>query len=306
MAIQPGTGYTFTASSQGTNLSIQTPWGQWGGVNDQQYQQFQCLVYTQQVGETTKHFLATHKGVVNYTWSQFPFNPDAVNGNAFRTFEKQARITDWAVYENGKRTAGTATDGPDFEWFAGGGKIELPTGASGKSVVVTISKIDWWDKDGWLAAYRTIDAEKPFVSVFDAADTNINAILVQQGNTAWVGPVLYQSTTPSGNYTVTYGPPYPTWIGYTVKKIAQLDWNDTTLSWDVTQYLVGPIDLPVQNFMWPTTFEPSAEAPTPSLYETYLGDEFDNCLNYAWFESMWAYPGYTMNPSAWWYDIVDS
>jgi hypothetical protein len=29
MAVQPGVGYTFTASSQGTNFSIQTPWGAW-------------------------------------------------------------------------------------------------------------------------------------------------------------------------------------------------------------------------------------------------------------------------------------
>jgi len=29
MSIQPGTGYTFTASSQGTNFSIQTPWAPW-------------------------------------------------------------------------------------------------------------------------------------------------------------------------------------------------------------------------------------------------------------------------------------
>lgn len=29
MAIQPGTGYTFTSSSMGTNLNIQKPWGEW-------------------------------------------------------------------------------------------------------------------------------------------------------------------------------------------------------------------------------------------------------------------------------------
>jgi hypothetical protein len=29
MSIQPGTGYTFTSSSQGTNFSIQTPWFPW-------------------------------------------------------------------------------------------------------------------------------------------------------------------------------------------------------------------------------------------------------------------------------------
>lgn len=33
MSIQPGTGYTFTASSQGTNFSIQTPWAPWTNYN---------------------------------------------------------------------------------------------------------------------------------------------------------------------------------------------------------------------------------------------------------------------------------
>ena len=294
MKLQPGLGYTFFSSSEGMTLDTSK---QFDSADQYHFEQFRCIVYQ----DGTDFYLKTAKGVVNYTWSQFPFYPEDTGsggGIAFRSYEKQARITDWAVYENAARTAGTDTD---TDWMANNGKIKLPAGASGKSVVVTISKIDWWDKEGWLSSYRTIDAEKPFVAVFDAADANINAILSQQGNTAWAGPILYEN---SGAFT--YGPPYPAWIGYTVKKIAQLDWNDTTNSWDVTQYLVGPIDLPIQNFMWPTTFEPSAVAPTPSLYETYLGDEFDNCLNYAWFESMWAYPGYTMNPSAWWYDIIDT
>jgi len=297
MGIQPGVGYTFTASSQGTNLTVEKPWAPWANyAQEEQYKQFQCMVYQ----EGTDFYLKTCKGVVNYTWSQFPFRPepDGSGGEyAFRSFEKQARITDWAVYENSARTAGTDTDS---EWMADNGKIKLPAGASGKSVVVTISKIDWWDKDSWLSAYRTIYAEKPFIAVFDSSDTNINGILTQQGCSLHSGNTIYES---GGSFT--NDPPVPLQIGYTFKKIAQLDWNDTTNSWDVTQYLVGPIDLPIQRHSG-STFMNSGTAPSPSSYDTALANEFDGCLNYAWFESMWAYGGYTMNPSNWWYDIVNT
>jgi len=41
MSIQPGTGYTFTSSSQGTNFSIQTPWFPWLLLGDS----FECSPY---------------------------------------------------------------------------------------------------------------------------------------------------------------------------------------------------------------------------------------------------------------------
>lgn len=41
MSIQPGTGYTFTASSQGTNFAIQTPWFPWMLLGDT----FECSPY---------------------------------------------------------------------------------------------------------------------------------------------------------------------------------------------------------------------------------------------------------------------
>jgi len=300
MNLQPGKGYNFASSSMGVTMDTSNPFPDPDGSAGFN-QQFQCKVESETTAGTTKFYLKTRKGVVNYTWSQFPFNPDAINGNAFRTFEKEARMTDWAVYQNGKRTAGTATDGEAFEWMGADGKIELPTGASGASVLVLISKIDWWDKELWLQDYRLIDAEKPFVSVVSTADTTaIGTLTTQQGNTAWAGALFYDN---SG--TLTYGPPYPITIGYTYKKIAQLDWNDTTNSWDVTQYLVGPIDLPIQHFVWPAALDVGT-APSPSLYEYYFGTEFDNCLNYSWFESTWAIPDYTFNSSNWWYDLVDS
>lgn len=300
MKIQPGVGYNFDSSSRGFTLDTSDPFPNRDGSAF--YQQFECKVVAETEGATTKFYLKTRKGVVNYTWSNFPFRPEdtgAGAGGVFRIFEKQARITDWAVFQNGKRTAGTATDGPDFEWMAGNGKIELPTGASGASVLVTISKIDWYDALGWLAAYRTIDAERPFVAVFPASDTNIAPILMQQGETAWGPNTIWKNGT-----DITFSGPYPLNIGYTYKKIAQLDWNDTTNSWDVTQYEYGPINLPVNHFLQTVLSE--GIAPVPTLYEDALANEFDTCLNYAWFEGMWAYPGYTMNASDWWYDLVNT
>lgn len=299
MKIQPGVGYTFDSSSKGFTLDTSDPFPDAGP--NQTYQQFECKVIAETTGGVTKFFLKTYKGVCNYTWSTFPFYPAPEAGGgeiSFRSFEKQVRITDWAVYENGKRTAGSATDGPAFEWMAGDGKIELPAGESGKSVLVTISKIDWWDQQSWLSAYRTIDAERPFISVFDSADANIGGVLMQQGCSIIRGPVLF-----SGD-SLTIDPPCPVLIGYTYKKIAQLDWNDTTESWDVTQYLVGPIDLPVQHGL-STTLLNSGTAPGTSSYDTSLASEFSDLLNYAWFESMWAYPGYTMNPSNWWFQLIN-
>jgi hypothetical protein len=299
MKIQPGVGYNFDSSSKGFTLDTSDPFPDSKAA--QTYQQFQCVVFSEVTGSTTKFFLKTYKGVCNYTWSTFPFYPAPESGGeiAFRSFEKQVRITDWAVYENGSRSAGSATDGPDFEWMAGNGKIELPAGESGKSVLVTISKIDWWDKESWLSAYRTIDAERPFISVFDAADENIGGILMQQGCSLIVGPTIYSDST-----GLTIDPSYPNLIGYTYKKIAQLDWNDTTETWDVTQYLLGPIDLPMHNSV-SGPFLAGGTAPGTSTYDTKLADEFSDLLNYAWFEGMWAYPGYTMNPSNWWFQLIN-
>ena len=50
MAIQPGTGYTFTSSSLGTNLNIQLPWSEWSGGNGI-LQQFEIVMQTVTTGE---------------------------------------------------------------------------------------------------------------------------------------------------------------------------------------------------------------------------------------------------------------
>lgn len=312
MDLQPGKGYNFASSGMGVTMDTSNPFPDADGAA-KFYQQFECKVESETTAGTTKFYLKTRKGVCNYTWTQFPFRPQedpAGNGDGGQivkeTYQKQARITDWAVYENGKRTAGTATDGEAFEWMAGDGRIELPTGAEGASMLVTISKIDWWDRDGWLADYRLIDAEMPFVSVFPQSDSVAVATLAtQQGSSFFTGGQMHVESSGGNVVAVSVAGGVPIKIGYTYKKIAQLDWNDTTNQWDVTQYEVGPITLPMHCEYGIMGVVPGP-LPSPSAYEQAVTDEFEGIANYAWFENTWAIPGYTLNPDNWWYHLVNN
>ena len=305
MDLQPGKGYNFVSSPNGVTMDTSNPFPDPDGPS-KSYQQFECKVESETTAGTTKFYLKTRKGVVNYTWSGFPFRPEPTypGENPYIIYEKQARINDWAVYQNGKRTAGTATDGDAFGWMADDGKIELPTGASGASVLVLMSKIDWWDRDGWHSARRLVDAEMPFVSVISTSDTVAMGTLVsQQGNTLIHGGTVYFVSSPSFGFS--FDPPYPLTIGYTYKKIAQVDWNDTTNQWDVTQYEFGPMNIRV-HAVTGTMFQDSGSAPTPTTYDDALASEFNNCVNHAWFEGTWAITGYTLNSANWWTHLVNT
>jgi hypothetical protein len=305
MDLQPGKGYNFVSSPNGVTMDTSNPFPDPDGPS-KSYQQFECKVESETTAGTTKFYLKTRKGVVNYTWSGFPFRPEPTYPGEYPyiIYEKQARINDWAVYQNGKRTAGTATDGDAFGWMADDGKIELPTGASGASVLVLMSKIDWWDRDGWHSARRLVDAEMPFVSVISTSDTVAMGTLVsQQGNSLIHGGTVYFVSSPSFGFS--FDPPYPLTIGYTYKKIAQVDWNDTTNQWDVTQYEFGPMNIRV-HAVTGTMFQDSGSAPTPTNYDDALASEFNNCVNHAWFEGTWAIPSYTLNSANWWTHLVNT
>lgn len=304
MKIQPGVGYNFDSSDKGFTLDTSDPFPNPDGPG-KSYQQFECKVESETTAGTTKFYLKTRRGVVNYTWSGFPFRPEPTYpGEApYMIYEKQARINDWAVYQNGKRTAGTATDGEAFEWMANDGRIELPTGASGLSMLVLMSKIDWWDRDGWHAARRLVDAEMPFVSVIPTNDTTaMGTLATQQGNSLIYGGAVWFSGSITG---FQFDPPYPLAIGYTYKKIAQLDWNDTTNQWDVTQYEYGPMNVRVHAVTGTMYFE-YGTAPSPTSYDDALAAQFAGVVNHAWFEGTWAIPGYTLNPSNWWTHLVNT
>ncbi len=66
MAVQPGVGYTFTASSQGTNFSIQTPWGAWAAYPQDDGHPFKIVnVYLHTLGGSTTVRYQVQSGTIN-------------------------------------------------------------------------------------------------------------------------------------------------------------------------------------------------------------------------------------------------
>jgi len=303
MSIQPGNGYGFSSSGYGVSLDISEPFKE---TPSRTHQQFECVVVADGDPSNPDYYVKTYKGVVDYTKSRFPWNPGGGYPSsssgliAFAWTEKQARITDWAVYRNGTRTAGTATEGPAFNWFAGDGKVEILNAdyeGGSNSWLVTISMIDFLDNAGVHATQRLIDAEMPFVSVFPADDTDMIQRIQSTTYSSISARYLYINGT-----AVDDGSSVAQRIGYTYKKIAQIDWDATTNSWQVTQYEYGPIDLRIN---WTETiYLQYASAPDPSEFDVQAANDFNNVQNYPWFESMWAIPGYTLNPASWWYHLV--
>ena len=68
MSVQPGTGYTFTSSSQGTTFSIQTPWSPWAlyPVPEGTKHPFQVTdLGPKTVGGTLSYWFTVQPGLVN-------------------------------------------------------------------------------------------------------------------------------------------------------------------------------------------------------------------------------------------------
>jgi len=78
MAIQPGVGYTFTASSQGTNFSIQTPWGAWAAYPQDDGHPFKIVnVYLHTSGGSTTVRYQVQSGTLN---NLVPLIDDVITG----------------------------------------------------------------------------------------------------------------------------------------------------------------------------------------------------------------------------------
>jgi hypothetical protein len=294
--IQPGNGYGFTSGGYGFTLNTENPFGP--ETVAEKYQQFECIV----VKEGADYFLKTYKGVVDYTKSPFPTVPGGTSSGSpspFFHIERQARITDWAVYQTGDRTAGTATDGPRFNWMANDGKIQIYNAdyeGGSNQWLVTISLIDW-NIDTSAPTARVLNANMPFVSVYPVDDTEMTPRIQALAKSTYSRRTMYTGASYGDS-----GSSVPEQIGYTYKKIAQLDWNPDTNSWDVNQYEYGPIVL--RNNFFELIELTSGTAPSPTAYEVAEAAGFTSLNNYAWYESMWAIPGYTQNPSNWWNHLV--
>jgi len=173
MSIQPGVGYTFTSSSQGTNMNIEQPWSEWDPTSaavDQIVQQFQLR--SVRVGTANKLQMA--KGTVSFTQSNMP---RVRLGGHYD--QRQAWISKVAVYGSGvSRTAGTGS----ALWMEAGGYYNITTAGT---YYVTISKFDISQSNDDTES-TLLNAETPWVSVFPSGDDIESAIFSETGPSEYV------------------------------------------------------------------------------------------------------------------------
>lgn len=248
MSIQPGVGYTFTSSSMGTNMNIEKPWSEWdptGAAVQTMTQQFQ--VRSVRVGINNKLQIA--KGTVTFTQSNMP----RVRLGAHYD-QRQVWISKVAVYGSGvSRTAGSGSP----VWMEAGGYYNI---TSAGTYYVTVSKFDISQSNDDTES-ELLNAEAPWVSIFEAGDPISSTIFSQTGASEYVNKtnvhkmVGYDamSTGLSGDW----GNCHTTWFnptkwGYSVKLIAIVTATANPIGggmvFSIDQHMVGPIDLqiPVQ------------------------------------------------------------
>lgn len=243
MSIQPGVGYTFTSSSQGTNLNVEKPWSEWdptGAAVQTMTQQFQLR--SVRVGTANKLQIA--KGTVNFSQSNMP---RVRLGGHYDL--RQTWISKVAVYGSGvTRTAGTGSP----VWMEAGGYYNITTAGT---YYVTVSKFDINQSNDDTES-PLLNAEAPWVSIFPAGDPIESVIFSQTGPSEYVNKTNVQkmvgydamSTGLSGDW----GNCHTTWFnptkwGYSVKLIATVTATAVGggMQFAIDQHIVGPIDLQI-------------------------------------------------------------
>jgi hypothetical protein len=245
MSIQPGVGYTFTSSSQGTNMNIETPWSEWdpsSAAAEQFVQQFQLRSVL--IGTTNKLQMA--KGTVAFTQSNMP---RVRLGGHYD--QRQTWISKVAVYGSGvSRVAGTGSP----VWMEAGGYFNITTAGT---YYVTVSKFDINQSNDDTES-ELLNAEAPWVSIFPAGDAIESAIFSETGPSEYVNKTNVQkmvgydamSTGLSGDW----GNCHTTWFnpvkwGYSVKLIATVTATANPVGggmvFAIDQHIVGPIDLQI-------------------------------------------------------------
>lgn len=292
MSIQPGPGYTFNASSQGINLSIEQPWARW---NDEgAVQQFQVAGYA--VNGQAR--LKVAKGAVNYCVSQMPFiwqNP--------QVDKRQIWMHGTSVRPGISKTN---LDMPSSPWMEDGGYYSLP-GAG--FYYVTICKPDFNGNDNskgdtidWTNS-TLLKENVPFVSIFPSTSDVYGKIFSETGPSLYTQWTNIQSMSgydaESIGKEADWGACHTTWFnpvkyGYACKIIATVEVSGTgsSMTVKVEQHVVGSIDLPVEQQFFGTILVnvPGWIEETDDPYNINENDTFDNIVNKNLRESMNSLP----------------
>jgi hypothetical protein len=282
MSIQPGPGYTFNASSQGINLSIEKSWERWN--DEPMVQQFQVAAFV--VNNQARMMLA--KGAVNYSVSQMPFiwkNP--------QIDKRQIWLYGTSVRPGiGKVNLDAPQSSP---WMEDGGYYTLP-GAGFYYVVICKPDFNGFnnskgDDPGWTNS-ELLQQNVPFICIFSSNSDIYSKVFSE------TGPSLYTQWTniesmegydaDSTSLPADWGACHTTWFnpvkyGYACKIIATVEVSmvGTGLSAEVRQHVIGSIDLPMEQQFFGTMLinEKDWKEETNDPYNINEESNFNNVVN---------------------------
>lgn len=270
-------------------------------------------------------FLQVARGVCNYTWSQFPFKPAttgpigiwSLGKDGCKQFQNEAIMADIAVYPAGSYVAGDETDGTT-PWMGQSPKsasIKITNAAEGGNDIwhVTVSKVDWWDKELWYQGDRLIEREMPFVSVVEDNDPGGSTILGaetqnSQSHRYVILPYPQGVGQPATSGPYNNGFVIPRNIGYNVKKIATLNWNAENENWDVTQYILHQAELQIQYQEQTRWVDFIFDYVNYNWYDLAVYDHFDSdpgITNLELLDNLKSIAGYEINLNEWWVHVVN-
>jgi len=272
-------------------------------------------------GETKTYFLKIVRGICNYTWSEFPFSPETTDGgdllphlnlNGNKVYHNECIVKDYAVYPSGSYREGTDSTS---NWMGGDAAIQIKNAADGGADVwyVTVSKLDWWNKLSWDDSAILQDKERPWVSVFAQGSEAYTKILnPKTQNSFSLHRLFLPQTWTGGGFTNTlmsdifHGNVVAKHIGYNVKKVASITWNNDTKQWDLVQYIQHQVEIEIpyqQQTIW-DYFLYADQGPVndyQSAVDAYFVGRIDNLTLRSDLASI---SGYTINSTDWWYDLI--
>lgn len=280
MSIQPGPGYTFNASSQGINLSIEKSWERWN--DEPKVQQFQVAAFV--VNNQARMMLA--KGAVNYSVSQMPFiwkNP--------QIDKRQIWLYGTSVRPGiGKVNLDAPQSSP---WMEDGGYYTLP-GAG--FYYVAICKPDFngsnnskGDDPGWVNS-TLLQQNVPFICIFNSNDAIYPKVFSETGPSLYTQWTNIQSMegydAASTELPADWGACHTTWFnpvkyGYACKIIATVEVTtvDNQLSAEVRQHVIGSIDLPMEQQFFGTMLINEERKEEDDPYNLNEQSNFNNVVN---------------------------
>ena len=303
----------YMANTGGTSYAMpQTPYYNDGAYDVGYIPQFGCVIFSEADPEDPTgdplYFLRIAKGNVTNTWSaSFPFTQGTSSGTGVEIPELIYPADQVCVFDAAISPIGSRTTGSDVKsiWFANGGRYQLDTEVG--SYYVTISYLDYNDQLDWFADEALIHTNQPWVSIVASTGDSKSAIFSTCTSTmmadyialgTWDGSNL----GPRGSMGL-----FPTRIGYAMKVIARINWDETSKAWTVVQEMVGPITFDQNPVVHNVVADTDKDM---GFYATQITSQFASTIyNKSYVDTTFKEASFTdsdiLDPATteWWYDV---